>query len=708
MGSTVGTRVLGLDGMRGIAVLLVVLFHVRLGPFGGGFVGVTVFFTLSGFLITSRTLQETGRTGGFSIGAFVGRRVRRLVPASVVCIAGTLVAVLLMGDDGQLAAIGGDTFAALLNLANWHFLAKGTSYSDLFAGPSPLNHYWSLAIEEQFYLAFPLVVAGIMAVGRRRRRWVAPLTVGVVALAASGSLAVAFATRGGDRFYYGSDARLFELLAGVGLALAVSRPRGEVPGVRVVIRPGAVVRRLALVPASIAGLVALVVLGVTLENGSTTFAHGGAQAAALLTVIVIRGLLDPTSPAARLCSFPPLVWVGKVSYGVYLYHWPIVALTPTASTPAGRTVTAVVQVAASLALAGLSWHLVERRISTGRLLPSIRSLGAGWAASTAVLLVWAMLAGGRATQEMPSLMMSAGEGIRMDRPVPTPPPSTTAPASSTTTTAFPTTEAPDAAPAPAAAPATAGATAAVAAGSPMPTVPPTPTAPPAPTAPPRPPLRVAVAGDSTAGVVARALQRYAARRPTELVVLDLSMAGCTVSEVHSIRHFRGEDGQRMDQCALWKLVVPGKITLFQPDVTVTFLAMMEQSDQRTTADGPWRNVTEPDWAERQRQEFEQLATGLGVTGAPGLWADVPYMKFQPNLDWVSDDPARTDALNGVIGAVAAARPDVELLPWAHRVNRPGRVVDTSVRPDGIHLHDRSADALVADVVLPAARSKKWP
>lgn len=159
----------------------------------------------------------------------------------------------------------------------------------------------------------------------------------------------------------------------------------------------------------------------------------------------------------------------------------------------------------------------------------------------------------------------------------------------------------------------------------------------------------------------------------------------------------------MSQCQLWTLAVPQQITTFQPDITVVFLAMMEQADQRATADGAWRNVLEADWAAHQQSEFELLAGGLGITGAPGLWADVPYMKFQPKLAWISDDPSRTDALNGVIRSLDATRSDVDLLPFAGRLNRPDRSVDTRVRPDGIHLTDRAADALVGELVLPWAR-----
>ena len=698
--STSGSgRVAALDGMRGIAVLLVLLFHVQLGPFRGGFVGVTVFFTLSGFLITSRTLIEVASTERFSVREFVVRRVRRLVPASMLCLGGAVVGAIIVGGT-QAAAIGGDTLAAVANVANWRFLAKGTSYADLFAGPSPLNHYWSLAIEEQFYVLFPLVVAGILAVPRRRR---SVAIVATVAIAAVGSVAAAFATSGDD-FYYGTHTRMFELVIGVVLALAISRPSPTTNGVSVLVEPDHRIRRWVIAPLSGASLIAIVLMAVRFENGAIGFAHGGAQYTAFLTAIAIVGLLDRHSPIARITSWRPLAWIGTISYGIYLYHWPLVALMPARLGPFSGTSLAVLQVILSVSMAAASWYLIERRVSIGRLLPSVRSLSGAWASTAVGIAVLAfVLGGGTPNAELPELMANAGAGVNADLPVPTPPPTTAAVV--TAPEPAPPSDAPSTT-SPAPQPMPTAPTPAVDAPPPS-SAPPPPTAaasapPPAPTAPPGPPLRIAVAGDSTAGVAARALQRYAAKHPQELVVLDLSMAGCTVTRVATIRHFRGEAGQNMASCGTWASVIPSMISQFQPDIAVVFIAMMEQADQQPAPDSPWRSVVEPDWAAHQQREFEELATALGTTGAPGLWADVPYMKFQPRLDWVSDDPSRTDALNMVLRNVDATRPDITMWAYASRYNRPNRTVDTKVRPDGIHLNDRAADQLATDLV-PLAR-----
>lgn len=625
-------RIASLDGLRGIAVALVVLFHVGLGPFRGGFVGVTVFFTLSGYLITTRTLVEVDRRGRFSVPSFVERRVRRLVPASMLCLAGTITATHLVGTAGQLAQLRGDVIAAAANVANWRFLLAGTSYADLFAGPSPLNHYWSLAIEEQFYIVFPIAAALVVRVRASRR---AATSVALVALASVASLAVAITTSSTDRFYYGTDTRMFELLAGVALALWLHRSAAATP-----------TRAWLAGLADLAGGVALavvVVCAVIFDNGAPSFARGGAQLVAMATAVVLWALIRHAPRLSAACSVRPLVWLGKVSYGVYLYHWPVVALCPRRVGPLQGSSLAVVQAAASVLLAAVSWRVVEQKVMSRRLLPRRPGLALSWLATAGLVIAAASGVTAAAPADATPKMLQGGTGLA----------------------------APDSLPAPTAAPGVG----------------------------PRP-LRLAVAGDSTATVFAEAAVRYATQHPDELVVEDLSMAGCAITRVEAIRHYQGEAGQTMTQCGLWPLALDARVRGFQPDVSVVFLAMMEQADQQERRGGAWRNVLQPAWADHQLSEFDLLATGLHITGAPSIWADVPYMKFQPNLPWISDDPARTDALNAVVRELDERRDDVSVADYASRLNRPDRTVDTSVRPDGIHLTDGEADRLVADWLIP--------
>ena len=226
-----------LDGLRALAVAAVLVFHARFSWAPGGFLGVSAFFTLSGFLITTLLIQEWRRSGSVSLRGFFGRRFRRLLPASWL----TLALVLAMGAAGvwnsqQLRSLRGDVPWALAELVNWHFIAEGRSYGAQFEAPSPLEHYWSLAIEQQFYLLLPLVVLGVLAwtQGRALRRGrggagppattLAPLVLLLLAATAiSWYLNWRFASASVARSYFGTDTRLAELTVGGLLATVGTR-----------------------------------------------------------------------------------------------------------------------------------------------------------------------------------------------------------------------------------------------------------------------------------------------------------------------------------------------------------------------------------------------------------------------------------------------------------------------------------------------------
>ncbi|MSY22851.1 MAG: acyltransferase family protein, partial [Actinobacteria bacterium] len=210
-----------LDGLRGLAVAAVVLYHAEFKVMIGGYLGVSTFFTLSGFLITTLLINESARNGSVALGAFWGRRFRRLLPASLATLA--LVATLfawLVATADQRATMQGDIIASVFDVANWHFIFQGASYGDLFVAPSPVLHFWSLAIEEQFYLVFPVLLVLLWRVSKARLR-VIGLTLGALALC-SAALPWIF-TMSKDRIYFGTDTRAAELLLGGVLAVVLSR-----------------------------------------------------------------------------------------------------------------------------------------------------------------------------------------------------------------------------------------------------------------------------------------------------------------------------------------------------------------------------------------------------------------------------------------------------------------------------------------------------
>ncbi len=344
----------GLDGLRGVAVLAVVLYHAGLGRASGGFLGVSTFFTLSGFLITTVLLGERSATGRISLTRFWSRRLRRLLPAALVAIAGTVLAGAALADSTQLARMRGDAIASLLYVANWRFVGLGDTYGSLFSTPSPFVHFWSLSIEEQFYVGFPLLLLGVIAVARGRGR-VIVAALAVVALASVVWSIVL--VRGGaptDRVYFGTDTRAAELLAGAVLAAWW----GQGPA-----RLSDAVRRLVRAAGAVA-LVVMVVLWTTVTLDQRLLYQGGLALTSLLTLAVLAAVIEG-GLVDRVLSARPLVALGVVSYGVYLFHWPILVWLDvhTGLPPLGRLAVAL---PVATALAALSYRYLERPIRDGR------------------------------------------------------------------------------------------------------------------------------------------------------------------------------------------------------------------------------------------------------------------------------------------------------------------------------------------------------
>jgi peptidoglycan/LPS O-acetylase OafA/YrhL len=350
-----------IEGLRGVAVLLVVTFHVGVPFLSGGFVGVDVFFVLSGFLITGLLVDELRATGRISLHGFYARRIRRLLPLATLVLAATAAGTYALVPAVDRGGVGGDIVAAALSAANWRFAAESTQYmADV--DKSPLLHYWSLSVEEQFYIVWPLLlllVAGRSGVARRAWRVASRRIALALALVAAGSLALSVATTVSSPSvaYFGLHTRGWELAAGGLLALA----RAGLP---------AMTRRAALGAGWLGA--ALVAGSLLLIGPDTPFPGAAALAPVLGTVLLLAaGARLPDGGVSRVLGHRSIRYVGRVSYAWYLWHWPCLVIADArwpqlqaGGTPDGAARAAwpvvLAAVVMSFALAVASHHLVEQ------------------------------------------------------------------------------------------------------------------------------------------------------------------------------------------------------------------------------------------------------------------------------------------------------------------------------------------------------------
>ena len=345
----------GLDGLRALAVAGVFLYHANVSWMPGGFLGVDLFFVLSGYLITSLLLREWSKHGSLKLRSFWGRRARRLFPAVLVVVVFALLATLTIARD-DLSRTRGDAISALVYLTNWHEIVASHSYFNQFGRPSLLQHLWSLAIEEQFYLLWPLIL--IFGLSRLRRRGMIGLTV-VLAVGSCLLMWLLYNPNGDpSRVYYGTDTRAFSLLIGALLAFLWS---AEDPPLR----------RLRGHRAIVDGVGLLALLGVLtmfwrVHDFDPWMYRGGFLLMAIIGAVLVAAASYPGTVLSRSLGCRPLVWIGALSYGIYLWHWPIMQLTrPGADVPMHGAPLIVLQAAATVAAAALSYRFIEMPVRKG-------------------------------------------------------------------------------------------------------------------------------------------------------------------------------------------------------------------------------------------------------------------------------------------------------------------------------------------------------
>lgn len=346
----------GLDGLRAIAVLAVIAYHLNPAWAPGGLLGVGVFFTLSGYLITDLLLGQRAAVGSLRLGDFWLRRARRLLPALFLMLA-VVVAWVTLLDRSLLPGLRGDVLAAVGYVSNWWNIIREASYFARFGPPPPLDHLWSLAVEEQFYLIWPwLLWLGLRYLPGRYT--LAALTLAGAALSAAAMALIYQPGVDPTRVYEGTDTRAFGLL--IGAALAMVWPSRELRTDRINLRG-----RLLMDGAGVVGLVVIGLLIWRTSEYSPFLYNGGIVLLSVATVLLLAALVHPASWLGVAVGWLPLRWLGVRSYGIYLWHYPIIVLTAPGPQQRASLSLEVLQVAATITVAALSWQLFEEPIRRG-------------------------------------------------------------------------------------------------------------------------------------------------------------------------------------------------------------------------------------------------------------------------------------------------------------------------------------------------------
>ena len=629
------------------------LYHAGVSWIPGGLLGVDVFFVLSGFLITSLLLREVSGGGTVSLRAFWARRARRLLPALVL----VLLAVMLWAclDPAQdIHSVRLDVISALGYVANWRFAFSHQGYFAAGQAPSPVLHLWSLGVEEQFYLCWPLLVAGVVASGhflaRKRRSGqgastgngrTAVFVLAAVGTAASTTWLIIGAIDGTDpsRLYYGTDTRALALLTGGMLAAALPLPHS----------PDLVRTRIQAVRLwSLAGALALgglLTIFLTVNGQDRLLYRGGFLVVAGLVALLLAALVKaPRGPLSRLLSIPLLVHIGRISYGLYLWHWPVILFATSARTGLTGGNLLAVRLVAALTLAEVSYWLMERPILSGgvsRLRLGSLALVAAFG-FVAVAGSWSVVPRAAGTSDRAAFASRLDSVAKQQEAM-----------------ADELTRKPVAAAAPSQAPPVV--TTPSASPSPVPIVRPgqaqtlpngVPVVPPNPV--PAEPINMLVVGDSTAFTAAAALENVASA--WKFTLIDGARIGCGIAP--GVGAGDGDQAPvKYGECWDWPQRWQQTVAVQKPAVSLVVLGHWEVVNRRVG--NTVMHVGQPTYDRLLKAEFEKAVAVLGSQGGKVALATAPcYLRPErpDGTRYPQDDCSRVQDFNKIVWAVAAEHP----------------------------------------------------
>ncbi|HLI72809.1 MAG TPA: acyltransferase family protein [Acidimicrobiales bacterium] len=657
-----------LDGIRAFAVLAVMAYHGGIGFMPGGFFGVDAFFVLSGYLITSLLLGEWRADRQISLPGFWARRARRLLPALGVMLLAVACYVRFAVPSGTYPELRLDSLSSLFYFANWHFIVGGENYFAATGPPSPLLHTWTLSIEEQFYVVWPIVVLVVV----RLTRSLTPLFVLCIAGAVASATWAAAIFRPGvneTRVYFGTDTHAQCLLVGAGLAVGFAMWRSAAQTgtgrAEAELSPGA---RRALVALGLIGSAAVAVSWLRLGYPDPFVFRGGTTLVALAVgAVIASAVLVPTGPVGRALGLRPLRFLGTISYGMYLWHFPVDELAVTnARTGLNGWWLFAARTAVTIVLATASYYMIERPIRSGRLLGAARrwftAPVAVGAATVAIVAATAVPAG--ALSDVSSRSGAA----------------TSATAAASTSSGG---------------------------------------------------VRVLLVGDSVAYTLGASLLPFEREYHVNVVDETVFGCGVAIGKLKTDRGVVGNDGAFGGPCSTHpsNLKCPGLggsvpcqawpsawkqwVQELTPNVVV-FLGGRWETVDRTGNHGGWTNILHKRYANYIKQQLE-LAVTLGTsTGAEMVLETAPCFDSgeQPNgAPWPQDAPSRVATYNRLVREVGAEHTGSVVVQDLFAMVCPGgkitRTVDGTVvrEADGVHFAPLTAGTFLAPRILPVWREQ---
>ncbi len=656
-----------LDGVRAAAVVAVMMFHGGIPFMGGGFMGVDAFFVLSGFLITSLLVGEWRQSLTIKLGSFWARRARRLLPALLLVLLFVAFFASVIVPEGTYSALRLDALSTLLYVSNWHFVLVGSNYFNETASASPLIHTWSLAVEEQFYLIWPLVVLCVLRFTKSLK-----VLLGVCVVAAVASAVVMrllYSPTNINRVYLGTDTRAQCLFIGCALAVAlviITKRHHEEGRLATgqLWRPASERGRALCGVAGIVGAVGAILIWVLFDETSAFPYTGGFFLVGLCTASVILASVGaPRSVVPRVLSLTPVRYVGRISYGVYIWHWPLFLWINHDRTGLDGYPLFFVRVLVTLAVSALSFHLVERPIRMGTFLQQWRV----WVAVpvAVVVVVAALIAATVDTSAVAGTTFPGSVGIA----------SGAAGGQGTTPTTV------------------AGAAAA------------------------GPPVRVLLFGDSVALTLGLGLGNSSVEDKYGYQLSDDGVLGCGVVDGPSVELLGAVDqtppacnGSRLTagEAATsqpWPYQWRNAMATVKPNVVVVLAGRWEVVDREYK--GSWTNILHPAFAAYVKSQLDVASTLVTTTGANLVFLTAPCTDEgeQPDgLPWPEDNPARLAEYNKLVRQVAARHPKTDSVVDLDAAVCPGGKFTSSLdgvavrRSDGIHFTDQGGAVLAKDIM----------